>query len=223
MAVTRSCWLLQGAPAETFRGSVDESAVNFADYLRQYRTLAQEERPRAPANPIHGGGEESKFGGRRKELKSRFRSALSPWIDFSNRADIVRYKLTGFPKKRGKESDADGTKHSRARLPSNKKAVGRRPLKFMCSNKRLIQRRPKTLSSTSSSPVVGRGPMMGGTQAEQLKTAAKASLASYRTTQRRRQARLGRHHRSKGPARLTDRKRSYKQKQPSPAQPPPRQ
>ena len=35
----------EGAPAETLCGSVDESAVNFADYLRQYGT------PNAGGNP----------------------------------------------------------------------------------------------------------------------------------------------------------------------------
>jgi hypothetical protein len=83
----------EGAPAETLCGSVDESAVNFADYLRQYGTPTREEIPCALVIPVHGGTEESKFHGRREELKSRLRSALSPWIDLRNRADVVRDQL----------------------------------------------------------------------------------------------------------------------------------
>ena len=80
----------EGAPAETL-GSVNESAVNFADYLRQYG--ATEDTPCAPVIHIHGRSEEFKFHGRREELKSRFRSALSPWIDLRNQADVVRDRI----------------------------------------------------------------------------------------------------------------------------------
>ena len=73
----------EGAPVETLL-TVDESAVNFADYLRQYGTPTTEEARCAPH--IHA------FGGR-DELKSRFRSALSPWIDLRNQADVVRDRL----------------------------------------------------------------------------------------------------------------------------------
>jgi hypothetical protein len=83
----------EGAPAETLCGSVNESAINFADYLRQYGTPTQEELPCAPVIPVHGDSEKSTSYGRREELKSRFRSALSPWIDFRNQADILRDKL----------------------------------------------------------------------------------------------------------------------------------
>ena len=76
----------EGAPSETLCGSVDKSAVNFADYIRRYGASAQEEIPCAPV--VHMGPY-----GRREELKSRLRSALSPWIDFRNQADIVRDKL----------------------------------------------------------------------------------------------------------------------------------
>ena len=72
----------EGAPAETLF-TVEESAVNFADYLRQYGTPTIEEARCAPL--IHVGG--------RDELKSRFRSALSPWIDLRNQADVVRDRL----------------------------------------------------------------------------------------------------------------------------------
>ena len=73
----------EGAPAETLL-NVEESAVNFADYFRRYGTPTREEARCAPY--VHA------FGGR-DELKSRFRSALSPWIDLRNRADVVRDQL----------------------------------------------------------------------------------------------------------------------------------
>jgi hypothetical protein len=72
----------EGAPAETL-STVNESAVNFADYLRQYGTPATDEARCAPVIPLGG----------REELKSRFRSALSPWVDLRNRADLVRDRL----------------------------------------------------------------------------------------------------------------------------------
>jgi Hint domain len=71
-----------GTPAETLL-NVEESAVNFAEYLRQYGAPTDEVRC-APHVHIQGG---------RAELKSRLRSALSPWIDLRNRADIVRDRL----------------------------------------------------------------------------------------------------------------------------------
>jgi hypothetical protein len=74
----------EGALAETLC-SVDESAVNFAEYVRQYGATTTEETLCAPVIHVH-----SAFHGRREELKSRFRSALSPWIDFRNHADVVR-------------------------------------------------------------------------------------------------------------------------------------
>ena len=73
----------EGVPAETLL-NVEESAVNFADYFRRYGTPTREEARCAPY--VHA------FGGR-EELKSRFRSALSPWIDLRNRADVVRDQL----------------------------------------------------------------------------------------------------------------------------------
>jgi hypothetical protein len=72
----------EGVPAETLL-NVDESAVNFVEYLRRYGTPTTEEARCAPL--VHIGG--------RRELKSRFRSALSPWIDLRNRADVVRDHL----------------------------------------------------------------------------------------------------------------------------------
>jgi Hint domain len=73
----------EGAPTETLL-NVDESLVNFADYLRRYGTPTREEARCAPYVHAVGG---------REELKSRFRSALSPWIDLRNRADVVRDRL----------------------------------------------------------------------------------------------------------------------------------
>jgi hypothetical protein len=73
----------EGAPAETLL-EVNESAVNFADYLRQYGTPATKEARCAPYVQAFGG---------RPELKSRLRSALSPWIDLRDPADVVRDRL----------------------------------------------------------------------------------------------------------------------------------
>jgi hypothetical protein len=73
----------EGVPAETLL-NVEESAVNFAEYFRLYGMPASEETPCVPVIPIHGG---------RVELMSRARSALSPWIDLRDRADMVRDRL----------------------------------------------------------------------------------------------------------------------------------
>jgi hypothetical protein len=73
----------EGVPAETLI-NVQESAVNFADYLRRYGTAATDEERCAPYIYISGG---------RPELASRLRSALSPWIDLRNEADVVRDRL----------------------------------------------------------------------------------------------------------------------------------
>jgi hypothetical protein len=72
----------EGVPAETLI-SVEESAVNFADYLRRYGMAANEERC-APHIEIWGG---------RPEFVSRFRSAISPWIDLRNRSEVLRDRL----------------------------------------------------------------------------------------------------------------------------------
>jgi Hint domain len=72
----------EGVPAETLL-TVEESAVNFAEYLRQYGAPATEARC-APYVHIQGG---------RVELMSRLRSAISPWIDLRDRADVVRDRL----------------------------------------------------------------------------------------------------------------------------------
>lgn len=73
----------EGAPCETLL-EVDENAANFAEYLRQYGPLTAEETPCLPR---------IKYGYRRGEIKSHFRSAIAPWIDYRQEADIIRDKL----------------------------------------------------------------------------------------------------------------------------------
>jgi hypothetical protein len=73
----------EGAPCETLL-EVDENAANFAEYLRQYGPLTAEETPCLPR---------LKYGYRRGEIKSHFRSAIAPWIDHRQEADIIRDKL----------------------------------------------------------------------------------------------------------------------------------
>jgi hypothetical protein len=74
----------EGAPCETLL-SVDENAANFAEYLRQYGPLTTKETIRCAPS--------LRYGGRRDEIKSCFRSAISPWIDRRQRVDIIRDKL----------------------------------------------------------------------------------------------------------------------------------
>jgi hypothetical protein len=71
------------APCETLL-NVDENAVNFAEYLRQFGPLTTKEAPCAPLLSFNGG---------RSEMKSRFRSAISLWIDHRQRLDIIRDQL----------------------------------------------------------------------------------------------------------------------------------
>ena len=74
----------EGAPAETLLLS-NESAVNFADYLRQYGT---------PANRRELAALRSFICWRTGRTRSRDScSALSPWIDLRNQADVVRDRL----------------------------------------------------------------------------------------------------------------------------------
>ena len=72
----------EGVAAETLV-HVNESFVNFADYLRRHGTPVTDEVRCAPVVRVGG----------REELKSRFRSALSPLIDLRNQADVVRDRL----------------------------------------------------------------------------------------------------------------------------------
>jgi hypothetical protein len=72
----------EGAPCETLL-DVDENANNFADYLRRYGPPPSQNAPCAPV-----------FGyGTRIEIKSRLRSAISPWFDYRQKLDIIRDKL----------------------------------------------------------------------------------------------------------------------------------
>jgi hypothetical protein len=73
----------EGVPAETLL-DVGESFANFADYHRRYGMPTRQETPCVPVIPVHGG---------RVELMSRARSALSPWIDLRDHADVVRDRL----------------------------------------------------------------------------------------------------------------------------------
>jgi hypothetical protein len=72
----------EGAPCETLL-NVDENAVNFAEYLREYGVTTKE----SPCAPL------VKYSWRRGEIKSCFRSAISPLIDRRHTADIIRDKL----------------------------------------------------------------------------------------------------------------------------------
>jgi Hint domain-containing protein len=73
----------EGTPCETLL-TVDENAVNFAEYLRMYGSPTGNEAPCVPLFSYYGG---------RSELKSRFRSALSPWIDRRTPIDVIRDRL----------------------------------------------------------------------------------------------------------------------------------
>ena len=73
----------EGAPCETLL-EVDENAANFAEYLRQYGASTTEETLILPR---------IKYGYRRGEIKSHFRSAMAPWIDYRQQADVIRDQL----------------------------------------------------------------------------------------------------------------------------------
>ena len=73
----------EGTPCETL-STVDENAVNFADYLRRYGPANRDEPLCAPR--IY-------YEYTRGEIKSCFRSAISPWIDRRKTVDIIRDKL----------------------------------------------------------------------------------------------------------------------------------
>jgi hypothetical protein len=73
----------EGAPTETLL-EVNEGAANFAEYLRQYGPVTTKETPCAPL---------LRYEYRRGEIKSCFRSAISPWIDRRQPVDIIRDKL----------------------------------------------------------------------------------------------------------------------------------
>jgi hypothetical protein len=72
----------EGAPVETLL-QVDECAVNFYEYLRKYGAARTDEVRCAPVAP---------YGGRR-ELRSRVRCAISPWLDRREPIDVIRDRL----------------------------------------------------------------------------------------------------------------------------------
>jgi hypothetical protein len=74
----------EGAPCETLL-TVNESANNFAEYFRRYGTPQGVDRPCLPVLSYGGSG--------RKEIKSRLRSALSPFVDRREQIDIIRDRL----------------------------------------------------------------------------------------------------------------------------------
>jgi hypothetical protein len=73
----------EGVPSETLR-NFDESAANFDEYLHRYRPPTTQEAPCAPLLSCTGA---------RREIKSRLRSAISPWIDRRQKLDIIRDEL----------------------------------------------------------------------------------------------------------------------------------
>jgi Hint domain len=73
----------EGVPVETIF-EVDESAPNFVEYFRLYGMPTTEGTRCAPTVHIYWG---------RDELKSRFRSALSPWVDLRTPADVIRDRM----------------------------------------------------------------------------------------------------------------------------------
>lgn len=70
----------EGTPCETLR-YVEESAADFGAYARHYGGPAIQEAPCAPVFSCTGG---------RREISSRLRSAISPWIDRRRKIDIIR-------------------------------------------------------------------------------------------------------------------------------------
>lgn len=73
----------EGAPVETM-AKVDQSAVNFDEYVRLYGVPSTETARCAPF---------ATYGGGRGEFKSRIRSAISPWLDRREPIDVVRDRL----------------------------------------------------------------------------------------------------------------------------------
>jgi hypothetical protein len=73
----------EGVPCETLV-TVDERDNNFAEYFRIYGEPAEEPQTCAPVLAFCGG---------RQAIKSRLRSAMSPWIDRRTHLDIVRDKV----------------------------------------------------------------------------------------------------------------------------------
>jgi len=73
----------EGAPCETLL-TVDDNAVNFAEYFREYGSPKGDDAPCAALLAFNGG---------RSEVRSRFRSAISPWFDRRQKLDLIRDRL----------------------------------------------------------------------------------------------------------------------------------
>jgi hypothetical protein len=73
----------ESAPVETLL-EVGECAVNFSGYLRKYG-ISKTDAVRCAAFAT--------YGGRRGELKSRVRSAISPWLDRREPIDVIRDRV----------------------------------------------------------------------------------------------------------------------------------
>jgi Hint domain len=73
----------EGAPVETLP-DVGDNATNFVEYFRMYGSPKTPETRCAPLVSYCGG---------RGELKSRFRSAISPWLDRRKPIDVIRDRL----------------------------------------------------------------------------------------------------------------------------------
>ncbi len=73
----------EGAPVETML-NVEESASNFAEYLRLYGVANAAGNLCAPL---------ATYGGLRGEFKSRIRSAVSPWLNWREPIDVIRDSL----------------------------------------------------------------------------------------------------------------------------------
>ncbi len=80
---THDAIFAEGAACETLL-NVDEAAGNFAEYLLRYGAPSAEETLCAPA---------LSFDGAKSMIKSRLRSALSPWVDRRQPADRIRDRL----------------------------------------------------------------------------------------------------------------------------------
>jgi hypothetical protein len=73
----------EGVPCETVI-NFNESATNFAEYVRRYGPPVTDEAACAPTLSCTGG---------RREIKSHLRSAISPWIDRRQKLDVIRDEL----------------------------------------------------------------------------------------------------------------------------------
>jgi hypothetical protein len=73
----------EGAACETLL-QIDEAAGNFVDYLRRHGAPRADEAPCAPI---------PSYDGARSLVKSRLRSALSPWIDRRQPLDRIRDRI----------------------------------------------------------------------------------------------------------------------------------